>query len=205
MTLTTQVRINWPVPAVKLLDHVTLVAEGDPRTVERRSHGPGDPYWEGSTFNHQRHGVRNRAGQGLMTLASIEWGEHPETDAGDDEYPIPVPPALVVLSIDNPYGFGHEDRGRWVQANRILPAVVEWLDGQGVPRDQWWWEDETAGTFHPGTTDVRFLDTKDEREVWTPSEIAPAEGAKPAPAPYHPDPAPIGSGGAGASSGEVDR
>lgn len=173
MTLTTQVRINWPVPAVKLLDHVTVVAGGDPATIARKRHRPGEPYYEGSTLIYEREGVRNQIGQGLKTLASIEWSEQQETDRGDEDYPEPCPPALVVLSIDNPYGFPpDESRGRWVQANLILPAVVEWLDDQGAPRDCWWWEDETAGTFHPGTTDVRFLDTADEREVWRPSEPA---------------------------------
>lgn len=168
MTLTTQVRINWPVPAVKLLDHVTTVAGGDPATVRREHRRTGEPFYEGSTLVRTRELVRNCVGQGLKTLALVTWAEHPETDRGDDEYSIPVPPALVVLSIDNPYGFGHEDRGRWVQANLILPAVADWLDEQGVPRDAWWWDDETAGTFHPGTTDVRYLDTNDEREVWAP-------------------------------------
>lgn len=170
MTLTTQVRINWPVPAVRLLDHVTVVAGGDPATVQRRVAAPGEPYYPGGVSVARRHTVRNRAAQGLMTLAYVEWGEQPETNAGDEDEPWPVPPALVILSIDNPYGFGpDEDRGRWVQANRILPAVAEWLDDQGVPRDRWWWEDETAGTFHPGTSDVRLLDgPEDQREVWAP-------------------------------------
>jgi hypothetical protein len=158
MTLTTEVRINWPVPAVKLLDHVTAMAGGDPATVARRVS-------DTSVYNH--------AGQGLRTLAGIRWMEQPETDLGEPDWPHPCPPALVVLSLDNPYGYGEDEhRGRWVQANDILPAVVEWLDEQGVPRDQWWWEDETAGTYHPGTIDVRYLDSTDERETWQPEQVA---------------------------------
>lgn len=161
MTLTTQVRIDWPVAAVALLDHVTTVADGDPATVARRSHAPGDPSWGDET--HTCHGVSNVAGQGLRTLASVRWGEN--QDVGYDDWP--QPPALVVLTIDNPYGFATET-GRNVQATKILPAVRDWLDGFGVPRDRWWWEDETAGTFHPGTTDVSALDDPTvERETWT--------------------------------------
>ena len=74
---------------------------------------------------------------------------------------------VVILSIDNPYGFGDdENRGRWWQANKILPEVVAWLDERQVPRECWWWADETAGTFHPGTCDVRLLDSDEPREVW---------------------------------------
>jgi hypothetical protein len=158
MTLTTEVRINWPVPAMKLLDHITEIAGGDPDSIARRV-----------TVN----GAYNRAGQGLMTLAGIRWMEQPETDVGEVDEPWPVPPALVVLHVDNPYGYGDDEhRGRWVQANRVLPAVVEWLDQQGVPRTSWWWEDETAGTYHPGTEPVSKLDSGDERETWQPAEVA---------------------------------
>lgn len=153
MTITTEVRIAWPVPAEQLLDHVTVVAGGDPKTVHRITTGSED----GGPW------IANRAAQGLATLASVRWSEQLMVN-GD----YPNPPSLVVLSIDNPYGFGEENRGRWVQANMILPAVVEWLDDQGVPRDAWWWEDETAGTWHPGTVDVHFLDTDDERTEWEP-------------------------------------
>ena len=146
MTLTTEVRINYPVPAKALLDHVTRVAGGDPDTIVRGSE-PGS--------------MSNRAGQGLKTLAWVNWSEEP--DEGDPEWP--CPPALVVLSIDNPYGFGGET-GRAVQANEILPRVVEWLDDRGVPRESWWWEDETAGTYHPGSVDVALLNADGDRETW---------------------------------------
>ncbi len=156
MTITTEVRINWPVPAVALLDHVTRVAGGDPATVRRRVETVGT----GGT-------AMNVGGQGLRTLAWIRWAETPDT--GEESWL--APEAMVVLTLDNPYGFGPpQNTGRWVQANEILPAVVEWLDNRGVPRDRWWWEDETAGTFHPGTTLVQYLVTDDPRETWTPPE-----------------------------------
>lgn len=155
MTITTEVRINWPVPAVALLDHVTRAAGGDPinvlRNVEDRS---------------GRHEVWNRPMQGLRTWAWVRFAETP--DSGDDF--LPRPKAMVVLSIDNPYGGLRSPSGREIQANEILPAVVEWLDEQGVPRDRWWWEDETAGTFHPGTTPVQYLATDDPRETWATPE-----------------------------------
>lgn len=157
MTITTEVRILWPVPAVALLDHVTRVAGGDPATVARTA----EP---GYIWNH--------AGQGLMTLAWVHWSEKPHTgyepeDEDDDAWP--EPPALVRLAIDNPYGRADGPSGRQVQAHTILPAVVEWLDAQGVPRDAWWWQDESAGTYHPGTVDVRLLDDDTTpREAWQP-------------------------------------
>jgi hypothetical protein len=154
MTLTTEVRIDWPVPAIRLLDHVTAVAGGDPATVAR--HVEDGHVW-------------NRAGQGLRTLAGVRFSERPDYGYDDGEYRSPAPRALVILTLDNPYGYGVENTGRYVQANEILPAVVEWLDDHGVPRDRWWWEDETAGTYHPGTTSVRYLNTDDLREVWEPT------------------------------------
>lgn len=161
MTLTTQVRINYPVPAEQLLDHVTRVAGGDPATVARRCHAPGDAYeWGGGV--HDEFSIWNKAGQGLRTLAGVKWSENV------NEPGWPMPPALVVLSIDNPYGTALES-GRSVQANEILPAVVEWLDDHGVPRTAWWWEDETGGTYHPGTEDVAKLNTSEPREEWRPS------------------------------------
>lgn len=144
MTITTEVRINWPVPAVALLDHVTRVAGGDPTAVRRRSTATS---------------VANELGQGLRTLADVWFSELP--DNGD------APPAHVILTIDNPYGF-KSPTGIEVQAREILPAVVEWLDAQGVPRDRWWWEDESRGTYHPGTCDVALLLSDEPRPMWLP-------------------------------------
>lgn len=149
VTITTEVRVNWPVPAKRLLDHVTRTAGGDPATVRRRE---------------KSHSLSNHAGQGLRTLAGVRWSESP--DEGEEDWP--APPALVVLWIDNPYGEVRPPSGRDVQAFEILPAVVAWLDEQGVPRDRWHWEDESAGTFHPGTCDVGLLATPGERSTWTP-------------------------------------
>lgn len=71
MTLTTEVRIAWPVAAERLLDHVTTVAGGDPATVKQDRLAPGDPWYPGSTLLADRHEIRNRAGHGLLTLASV--------------------------------------------------------------------------------------------------------------------------------------
>lgn len=148
MTLDTEVRINWPVPFKELLDHVTRVAGGSPDAVVRCE---------------TQVSIYNGPGQGLKTLAGVRWSESPDDDYGD----YPAPPALVILDLNNPYGFGEpENTGRWVQANQILPQVVEWLDEQNVPRTAWCWQDETAGTWHPGTTPVRALwDQSIPREV----------------------------------------
>jgi hypothetical protein len=155
MTLTTDVRINWPVAAERLLDHVTTVAGGDPKTIARGAVG----YVDNAV------GIRNLAGQGLRTLALVYWSEQQMTrETWLDGRP--EPPAVVVLSIDNPYGTAAES-GRSVHANEILPAVAEWLDAEGVPRTAWWWNDETADTWHPGTFDVRNLNTNEPRPVWT--------------------------------------
>lgn len=147
MTLTTQVRINHPVPAGRLLDVVTVAAGGDPATVGRWTE-VGE--------------VANEPAQGLETWARVRWAEQP--DVGYEDYP--MPPALVVLTLDNTWSW-EPPSAEAVQAG-ILEVVADWLDGQGVPRSSWWWwEDECAGTFHPGTTDVRLLAELGEREVWT--------------------------------------
>lgn len=153
MTITTEVRINWPVPAIKLLDHVTRVAGGDPAKVRRNT----DVNW-----------CYNRPAQGLRTLAGVTWSERPMSVIEfDDDYRAEYPPALVVLSIDNPYGYGPpENTGRWVQAFEILPKIVEWLDDQGVPRECWWWEDECAGEYYPGTVDVAQLWNGEDLDTW---------------------------------------
>lgn len=162
MTLTTSVRINWPVPAVSLLDTVTTAAGGDPATVRRFIVAPGEPCWSGSPLLADRHRVANLADQGLATLASVQWAEGPVFDHEDQ------PPALVVLTIDNPYGDGRGPTGGEVQASRILPAVVDWLDRHGVPRDAWWWNRESWGTWHPGTVEVERLNDSGEIETWRP-------------------------------------
>lgn len=161
MTITTDVRINYPVDAIGLLDHVTRVAGGDPATIKRKTIAAGEEFY-GSADSHHR--TWNQAGQGLRTLASVAYSEH-----GVTTYDGECPPALVIIDVDNPYGFGPpENTGCWVQAYEILPAIVEWLDDQSVPRDAWWWEDESAGTWHPGTTPVQALyDSDIERETWT--------------------------------------
>lgn len=151
MTLTTEVRINHPVNPIRLLDQVTVTAGGDPATVRRR-------------VEHDH--ALNAAAQGLRTLAMVKWSEC--VDEGyDDE--APAPPAVVILSIDNPYGRFDGRSGREIQAFEILPAVAAWLDDEGVPRESWWWEDETAGTYHPGTFDVRHLADDEPRPTWEPA------------------------------------
>jgi hypothetical protein len=134
MTLTTRVRINWPVPAVALLDAVTLAANGDPATVERDEEHPS-PIWNMSW-------VRNRPGQGLDAYIHVRWSEQP--DVGDEE---PTePPALVVLTIDTPEPRrGRPFTGEQLLALQLLPAVRDWLDDNHVPRTAWWWEDERNG------------------------------------------------------------
>src|SRR5262245_45697356 len=143
MTLTTHVRINWPVPAVALLDAATIAAGGDPTTVERDEEHPS-PIWNMSW-------VRNRPSQGLDAFLHVRWSEKP--DQGDEE--VPEPPALVVLTIDTPEAArGRPTTGRELIAFQILPAVRDWLDAHHVPRTAWWWDDEYQGTYHPATTDV---------------------------------------------------
>jgi hypothetical protein len=51
----------------------------------------------------------------------------------------------------------------------MLNAIATWLDDQNVPRDQWWWNDEHHGTFHPGTVDpAALVDPTVERSTWSP-------------------------------------
>jgi hypothetical protein len=45
-------------------------------------------------------------------------------------------------------------------------AVAAWLDAHGVARSEWWWEDESNGTWHPGTTDSARLWDDGPRETW---------------------------------------
>lgn len=163
MTITTDVRINYPINAKGLLDHVTRFAGGDPATAVRTEWRVGDPDW-GDRI-HSTNGIRNHAGQGFITLADVNWSECGLPS--DPEWP--SPPAVVCLSIDNPYGYGPpENTGHWLQAYEILPAVVAFLDQAGVPRTEWHWEDESNGTWHPGTTPVTALyDETIVRETWS--------------------------------------
>jgi hypothetical protein len=48
VTITTQVRINWPVAAERLLDELTILVGGDPKTVVRQRFAPGDLRYPGS-------------------------------------------------------------------------------------------------------------------------------------------------------------
>lgn len=147
MTLTTQVRINHPVSAEQLLDVVTVAAGGVPSEVVRWRE-PGE--------------VGNLPAQCLATWARVRFSER--SDVGYDEQP--MPPALVVLSIDNTWA-------SWPSAYElqvgVLRSVVAWLDEVGVPRSSWWWEDECAGSFHPGSVDVGLLLEAGERETWAPA------------------------------------
>lgn len=158
MSLTTEVRIHWPVSPTALLDHVTKVAGGDPATIERMD----SLYdWPGKGPDHE---LWNAPDQGLSTWAAVAWSiDGPVRNDSDDERV--HPPALLVLRLDN---VGPDQVQ--LQAEVLLPAVAEWLDAQGVPRDHWWWEDEGMGTWHPGTTDVRLLDSRERhlRQTWTP-------------------------------------
>lgn len=154
MTLTTTVRINWPVPAQKLLDDMTVFCGGNLVAVKRSVLRAGEkhPFWKEVI---ERDEIRNQIAQGLDSLLSVTWGEEPDTGYDD----CPMPPALVTLSMDNPYSssVGGYENAALVHAHHLLPQVVKWLDEQGVPRDAWWWEDEGWGTFYPGTVDVRLL------------------------------------------------
>jgi hypothetical protein len=157
MTLTTEVRINWPVPAVRLLDVATMAAGGDPAAVERDEDHPS-PVWNMSW-------VRNRPDQGLAAYLHVRWTEQPDEGMAD----CPEPPALVILVIDTPEGTrGRSRTGQQVTAEVIVPPVREWLDSLDVPRRCWWWEDELKGSFHPGSTDIAALcDPAHPRETWT--------------------------------------
>ena len=156
MTFTAHVRVNWPVPAVQLLDAATHAAGGDPATVERHEEHPS-PIWNTSW-------VTNKPHQGLLAYLHVRWGEQP--DHGDAGHP--EPPALVILTIDTP------ETAKAAIADAILPAVRDWLDDQGVPRTTWWWDDEKAGTRHPGATDVAAIaDPTLHRDTWNPQPSRP--------------------------------
>jgi len=68
MTLTTEVRIAWPVPPLDLLNVATVAAGGDPATVGRTSCLGGDgcdvPYHDDTDHRTGRRSVRNIMGQG---------------------------------------------------------------------------------------------------------------------------------------------
>lgn len=159
MTLSTRVRINYPVAAVRLLDAVTVAAGGDPQTV-RRSYSAASC-------------VTNDYGQNLLARAGVQWWER--LDEGEAIGFTPnghlvwsEPPALVELSLDTSYVGRKGQPGIMVHVYKILPAVVSWLDEEGVPRTSWWWEDDHHSTFHPGSVDVASLATDDPIETWSP-------------------------------------
>lgn len=157
MTFTTTIRINWPVPAVNLLDVATLAAGGDPPTVVRDEEHPSS-IWNMSW-------VRNRPDQGLAAYLHVRWTE--QLDKGFESEP--APPALVILTIDTPYVDSAGQTGHQAAAT-ILRPIQDWLDDHNVPRTSWWWEDEQKGSFHPGSTDVAALaDPALPRENWTSS------------------------------------
>lgn len=153
MTLTTAVRINWPVPYEKLLDHMTTVVGGDPKTAIRSK---GDGY------------LRNQAGQGFNSSLWIDWWEDGIVNTTcrycDD---CSNPPAMVSLSFDNSYGSGStgENNGRWFQAHVLLPELVKWLDTYQAPRDRWWFHNENYDVWHPGTEPVQNLFDKKPHEM----------------------------------------
>lgn len=147
MRLTVRVRINWPVPAVKLLDTVTVAVGGDPRTVRR------DEAYPCPFFGMNR--VSNDPDQGLDAMAWVLWNEEPDHGWPDE----PEPPALVMLVIDT---YGTLEPG-WVDVERlhrtnVLAVVRDWLDHQGVPRTAWWWSCEDLDYF-PATLDITSLTT----------------------------------------------
>jgi hypothetical protein len=80
--VTVRVRVNWPIPAVRLLDAVTVAVGGDPRTVRRTEAHPCDIYG--------MHRVSNEPDQGLTALAQVLWAEEP--DCGWPNEPEPPRP-----------------------------------------------------------------------------------------------------------------
>lgn len=144
MTLTTTVRINWPVPAERLLKDMTIIAAKGTTWEGRESEVPT----HASEYRDRMpHNLSNQLGIGLNSLMWVEWGEMPNfgyMDEEDLEDNCPQPEACVIFSMDNPYAC----------ADMQLPiaeALWEWLNEQGVPRDRWYWNRESAGTWHPGT------------------------------------------------------
>lgn len=151
-----RVRINWPVPAVALLDAVTSAVGGDPATVRRDEAHPCDIFG--------MHRVGNQPDQGLGALVWVLWAEEPDRGWPDE----PDPPALVMLVV-NTAGELHplwDDLQRLHETN-VLPVVRDWLDDRRVPRTAWWWCCEDLGYF-PGTLDVAALTRPDDLRALPP-------------------------------------
>jgi hypothetical protein len=145
-----RVRVNWPVPAVALLDAVTVAVGGAPQTVQRDEAHPCP------VFGMNR--VSNDPDQGLDALAWVLWSEDPDQGVSPDE---PEPPALVMVVMINTPGTldpGWQDVEHLHNTN-VLPTVRDWLDQQGVPRTAWWWCCEDLRYF-PGTVDIAALTTR---------------------------------------------
>jgi hypothetical protein len=161
--VTLRVRINWPIPAVRLLDAVTFAVGGDPRTVRRTEAHPCDIYGMDR--------ISNEPDQDLAALAQVLWTEQPDNGWPDE----PEPPALVILTASAP---GVLEPPRWIDLRQlhdsgVLPVIRDWLDTHHVPRTSWWWSCEQLGYF-PGTIDIAALghppdlSTLSHQAQWTP-------------------------------------
>lgn len=150
MTVTTRVRISWPVMPISLLDVASFAAGATDWRDIRRSGG--------------RYDLSNDPGQNLLAWIGVRW--HMNGDRVSRNRP--APPAETELHMDS--SSNSTMSAEYIHGHLILPVVARWLELDRYRHlGDWWWEDEPAGTWHPSTTPVQALyDMSIPREVWTP-------------------------------------